>query len=135
MNELIEHIQTFDEEDLWQVVLGHLPEGLNKEELKQKFGEALDQLQDMAKAYLQLPQSGALLQGGVTSAICEILRQEQSAYAEAVTKLPDSSALNEVLRIAYRRLGSSTRHQKPTRPISWTKTGYLWPRRASTRSY
>lgn len=118
--------QTFDEESLWQAVLGHLPENLPRDEVKQKFGDALDQLQDMAVAHLRLPQSGATPDGGVTSAICNILKQERSAYADAVKNLPTPAALNEVLRIAYNFAGDATNYIRLVVSICDLKPLVLW---------
>lgn len=118
--------QTFDEESLWQVVLGHLPESLLRDEAKQKFGDALDQLQDMAVAHLRLPQPGAAFDGGVTSAICNILRQERSAYADAVKNLPTPAALNDVLRIAYNFAGDATNYIRLVVSICDLKPLVLW---------
>lgn len=118
--------ETFDEDGLWQVVLGHVAEDVDINDLKQKFGHALDQLQDMAMAHLQLPQPGAALQGGVTSAICEILKQERSAYAEAVASLPNPAALNEVLRIAYNFAGDATNYIRLIVSICDLKPLILW---------
>lgn len=118
--------ETYDEEGLWQTVLSHLPENLEKDELKQRFGDALDQLQDMAMAQLQLPPPGAPGPGGVTSAICEILKQERSAYADAVTSLPNAAALNEVLRIAYNFAGDATNYIRLIVSICDLKPLVLW---------
>jgi hypothetical protein len=118
--------ETYDEERLWQTVLTNLPEDSEKEELKQKFGDALDLLQDMAMAQLQLPKPGALVQGGVTCAICEILKQERSAYADAVTSLPNTGALNEVLRIAYNFAGDATNYIRLIVSICDLKPLVLW---------
>ena len=118
--------ETYDEDSLWQVVLQHLPPDIDKDELKQNFGNALDQLQDLAVAHLRLPQPGASSKGGVTSAICEILKQERSAYAEAVGGLPDPAALNEVLRIAYNFAGDATNYIRLIVSVCDLKPLVLW---------
>lgn len=118
--------ETFDEEDLWQVLVQHIPDETDAEELKQKFGDALDQLQDMAMAQLKLPEKGAANSYGVTTAICEILKNERADYAEAVANLPDPKALNEVLRIAYNFASDATNYIRLIVSICDLKPIILW---------
>jgi hypothetical protein len=109
INDDVIHInQTFDEEILWNVVEASLADNIDKEELKDKFGHALDRLQDMAIAHLKLPPPGNVIEDGVTSNICGILKKERQAYIDAVAKLPEPTSLNEVLRIAYNFAGDAT---------------------------
>jgi hypothetical protein len=118
--------ETFDEEDLWKVIIQHTPDETDKEELKQQFGAALDQLQDMAMAELRLPEKGKPITHGVTAAICEILKNEKSDYAAAVANLPDPKALNEVLRIAYNFASDATNYMRLIVSICDLKPIVLW---------
>lgn len=118
--------ETFDEEDLWQVLLPRIPEQTDRDELKQKFGAALDKLQDSAIAQLKLPQTGHEIGDGVTTAICRILEQERDAYKLAIADMSDPSSLNEVLRIAYNFAGDATNYIRLIVSICDLKPLILW---------
>jgi hypothetical protein len=118
--------ETFDEDDLWQVLTQHTSRETDKDQLKQKFGAALDQLQDLAMAHLKLPCKGEPGSGGVTAAICHILEKEREAYGQAVSNLPDPKALNEVLRIAYNFASDATNYMRLIVSICDLKPIVLW---------
>lgn len=118
--------ETSDEDNLWQTLVKLVSAQINQEDFKQKFGEALDKLQDRATANLNLPRPGIDSAHGVTALICKILKSQKDEYANCVARLPDSQALNEVLRIAYNFASDATNYIRLIVSICDLKPIVLW---------
>lgn len=124
---------TFDEDAVWKAVQDAYK--ANGEEapgdLHEQLGEALDRLQDQAKAALVLPSGHASLDGGVTDSIVAMLEGERDLYAHALERCkgsPDSDppAFNEILRIAYNFASDATTFLNLVVSICDLKPIVLW---------
>ena len=125
--------ETHDEDALWQKITEHykstgdkIPDGL-----QEAFGVALDKLQEQAQAELRIPPIGKSSQRGITDAIVEVLREQRNQYSEALARFEgsdssDSTALNEVLRIAYNFASDAIGYLKLIVSICDLKPLVLW---------
>lgn len=118
--------ETFDEEAIWESLTAQVPDEIDQSALKKVIGIALDELQDLAVATLKLPCPGRVPQGGVTAAICEILKAERAAYEKALENIADPQALNEVLRIGYNFASDATDYIRLIVSVCDLKPLVLW---------
>ena len=100
--------ETFDGDAIWEELRAQYLTGGEEppEALDEAIFDALDQLQDLAKAALILPETGEGLDGGVTDSIIAVLEEERNRYSQALEKCSgavedDHATFNEILRIAY----------------------------------
>lgn len=124
---------THDEETIWDELKSYfvkineeIPEGL-----REALGVALDKLQDRAEANLILPTNRKSIENCITDSIIKVLEEQQVEYSQAFSKCKgdfnnDSSAYNEILRIAYNFASDATTYLKLIVSICDLKPLILW---------
>jgi len=123
--------EVHDEERIWQLIEKHfrdqsqdIPSGL-----REALGVALDKLQDQAEAEVEIPSFGARVEGGITDAIVQVLRDQRARYRKALDQYladREPSVLNEILRIAYNFASDATGYIKLVVSICDLKPIVLW---------
>ncbi len=123
--------QTHDEDVLWQGIVRHYGDSATSppKGLREAFGSAVDKLQERAVAELEIPPPGATPEVGVTDSIVEVLREQREQYAVALQRHltgTDTTALNEVLRIAYNFVSDATGYLRLIVSVCDLKPIVLW---------
>ena len=122
--------EVHDEERIWEAIEKHfrsqsqdVPSGLSA-----ALGVALDKLQDQAEAEVEIPPFGTRVEGGITDAIVQVLREQRDRYSEALNRYQDGdpSVLNEILRIAYNFASDATGYIRLVVSICDLKPIVLW---------
>lgn len=125
--------RTDDEDLVWQAIVGHYAaiRETEPENLREAVGVALDELQDQAKARVQIPEPGEETPDGITDAVLTVLREQRDEYSAAVATCAQggagaAAALNDVLRIAYNFASDATGFLRLIVSICDLKPIVLW---------
>lgn len=128
----IEVGQVHDEDATWSSLEKHygdsgqpVPEGL-----REAVGVALDKLQQSAAADLVIPKVGQSVRSGITDQIVAVLREQMKQYGTALSRLTrspnDSTAHNEILRLAYNFASDATGYLNLIVSVCDLKPLVLW---------
>ena len=124
--------QVHDEDAVWDGLQRHyqdlgqvVPDGL-----REAVGIALDKLQQGAVADLKIPEARQLPRSGITDQIVVVLKEQMIQYDAALARLTvspiDTSAQNEILRLAYSFASDATGYLKLIVSVCDLKPIVLW---------
>ena len=104
---------TTDEEAIWTLITTALSgtEGFagNEDEVREKFGQALAEIDKKAFAKLRMPLKDAKVGSGILDQLVSVLDSQISEYEGIVSKIKsDKSVPSDVLRIAYNFASDAT---------------------------
>ena len=124
--------QVHNEDIIWEHIVKHfeesgapVPSGL-----RDAVGVALDNLQENAAADLLLPEPGKAIGASITDQIIAVLREQMKDYEAALSRVmkspEDSSAMNEILRLAYNFASDATGYLRLIVSVCDLKPMVLW---------